>query len=438
MPKTPNTPLKYHRLCMFILLLLGAIYTLASLPLCPQGAPSHPSVLFSQKTSAPLQVGAAKAEIYVPHWPATVAGYGPPRANAMAQTLPLYARAIALTTDNFALSLLSVDILLVSQALVDTLRQKLGGEVLLVPTHSHSSLGGVDGRWQMQVAAMGRFKEASFQAVLHACLEAVEAARQNRQPAHFAWEETTLEAWTQPRSGKQVDRRLLRLRWEGLGEAGEGAPIAQLLLLSAHPTLVKAKATQLNPDYPGELALLEENIGRGLTLVWPSAVGNARISLPNATPQSFAQTLHHLLQAWPPPANKGAPPNEEATPPVEVHHARIRFALPPVDLSRLVPKALQGPATNLLCQGIAPEAELSLLRLGGLSLLAVPFEVSAEAALAWEQAGLGRSVSIANDYLGYVETSANVEAQAGESSLQYFSKTLLERILEAAQLQAKP
>jgi len=435
MPLSASNRLKRSRLWMMLLLLLGGIYALASLPLCPQGQQKPPTVLASQTSTAVLEVGAAKAEILIPHWPVTVAGYGPVRANASEQTLPLYARALVLKAEGFSLSLLSLDVLMVSAGFVEEL-QKQVGEVLVVPVHSHSSIGGFDERWQAQVAAMGRFHAAQHQAVLEACLQAVQEARKNLQKAHFQWEESTLENMTAPRSGKQVDRRLLRLWWEGEAEGEAEAEaekkhpptLAQILLLSAHPTLVKATATQLNPDYPGELALLEEKAGRGLTLVWPSAVANARIVFPEATPQLFAQKLHeHLLSLAPMEASgpKAAP--------VEMHHARIRFSLPAMDTSRLVPTFLKGPANNLLCRGIAAEAELSVLRVGGVQLVAVPFEVSAEAALALEEAGLGRSLSIANDYLGYLETADNVDNSAGESKLQYFDKSLLGHLIQAAQ-----
>jgi len=416
--------LRRYRIWMMLLLLLGGIYVLASLPLCPHGKETPPELLFYQKNAALLEVGAAKVEIQVPHWPVTVAGYGPVRAEATGQTLPLYARAVVLQSNELSLSLLSLEVLLVSEAFVEELKAHLG-EVLLVPVHSHSSLGGFDRRWQVQLAAMGRFNEAQHQAVLKACLQAVEEARQNLQPAHFAWEESTLENWTRPRSGKQVDTRLVRLRWEGVH-----APLAQILLLSAHPTLVKPSATQLNPDFPGELALLEEEAGNGVTLVWPSAVANARIALPEATPRSVAQTLHAHLQAW--PALPASAPEVPPEAPLEVHHARIGFALPAMD-TRLVPTFLRGPANNLLCQGIPTHAQLSVLRLGGLQLVAVPFEVGAEAALALEEAGLGRVVSMANGYLGYLETPGHVKERTGESKLQYFDKGLLGRLLQTEQ-----
>ncbi|MCL2626412.1 MAG: hypothetical protein FWD46_06325, partial [Cystobacterineae bacterium] len=156
----------------------------------------------------------------------------------------------------------------------------------------------------------------------------------------------------------------------------------------------------------------------------PNPPPRGKVTPPNRKPTSPGDAAEPL-------GDEVAPPGDAAAALGEVYHARIGFALPSMDLSRLVPKLLQGPAANLLCQGIAPEAELSLLRLGGLSLLGVPFEVSGEAAFALESAGLGRSVSVSNNYLGYLETSDNVEAHAGESSLQYFNKTLLERMVQA-------
>ncbi|MCL2011454.1 MAG: neutral/alkaline non-lysosomal ceramidase N-terminal domain-containing protein [Cystobacterineae bacterium] len=412
--------LKYHPLGMSFLLLLGGLYAFASFPLC-KNTHAPPALLSSQYTQAPVQVGAAKAEISIPHWPVAMAGYGPLRPKATEQSLPLYARAIVLRSSGFELSLLSLETLLVPPALTQKLQQQLG-EVVVVPTHTHSSLGGFDARWQAQISTMGRFEEAVYEAVLEACLQAVAQARQNLQEAHFAWEQSQLEAWTQPRSGTQVESRLLRLRWQS-----KAGPLAQVLVLAAHPTLAPKSEKQLHPDFPGELALLEEGAGHGVTLVWPSAVANARISLPHATPQSFAQKLHAHVQAWPPP------PVENSTP-LQLSYARIRFALPAVDTSRLVPKLLSRPANNLLCQGIPPEAEFSVLALGALQLVAVPFEVGAEAARALEEAGLGHALSMANNYLGYMETPGNVEQSLGESSLQYFEKTLLEKITQAAQL----
>jgi hypothetical protein len=78
--------------------------------------------------------------------------------------------------------------------------------------------------------------------------------------------------------------------------------------------------------------------------------------------------------------------------------------------------------------------EISQLSLGPLKLLFVPGEPTAGAELKLlEASGADRTVSLANGYIGYIETADLVLQGKGESKRQYFGPQLLDLLSRASQ-----
>jgi hypothetical protein len=112
----------------------------------------------------------------------------------------------------------------------------------------------------------------------------------------------------------------------------------------------------------------------------------------------------------------------------------LGFATGEVALPRPSPAALPPllrPAAGNVVSGLLPaRAALAALRLGPVVLAFVPAEPVAEVAEAWRsQAGAGTEiVSLANDYVGYVDTPEQIAALQGEAKHTYYGPDLAARL----------
>lgn len=373
------------------------------------------------RAAGALRVGAAAIEM-APKYPVTIAGYGPPRPTATSAAAPLFARATVLEVGGQPLALVVVDTLLVTRAMRAAVQSDNPMPVWLVATHTHSSLGGLDPRLAAEVAALGRFDPAQVSAVVDAARQAVAEAKTRLVPARL--EVTTGDSvhLTSPRRGGDVDSVLTRVRF--LGPTG---PVAQWVVLSAHPVLTPAGAAALDPDWPGRLALREAQGGGPVTLVLQGGSGNASVDRATATtPEDFAQAVRERLATL----DAGTPVDN-----VELAWAEVVAGLTRPDAARLAPGPFRAAVENALCEDAEREMTVAALRLGPLSVLFTPVEPSAAAArVLAEQAGTSRVVSLANGYAGYVETEEVARAGGGESDKQYFDERFLARLADAARL----
>jgi len=119
--------------------------------------------------------------------------------------------------------------------------------------------------------------------------------------------------------------------------------------------------------------------------------------------------------------------------PVRLAVSAASAPLPGTDASRLVPSLMRPVANRLLCLAAPRQAELSVLRIGPTSLLFLPGEATSTAEKEFQAVMHGgRTVSLADGYLGYIEAPSLVRANQGESKRQYFEPRLLEILSRAA------
>lgn len=400
---------------MAALLAVGGAYAIASWDWCGRWTQEPAKLVAAARATGALKAGAAEVEL-VPPWPVTVAGYGPVRPTVSRATRPLKARALVLQVGGVKAAIVAIDLLLIPQDVVDDVRAQAGlPDAWVVATHAHSSMGGYDERPLAELAGTGWFREAAKAAVVHAAVEALGQATAALAPAQ-ARVGTAEAGLCRARSGTQCDGRLTRLTV--LSEAG--APIAEGLVLAAHPTLIARKTEAVDPDYPGALA--ERRADAGVALVIQGAGGNA--SATEKSPLAFAEEVERRLPA-------GVALEGELT----LATARATIALPHPDAARLVPAFSRVPATNFVCLDAARVAEVGVVRLGPVVWLSVPVEASFEAGASLEAAaGATRLVSLANGYLGYLEPAEVVAAAGGESKRQYYGAALMENLEEAAKV----
>lgn len=410
-------------------------------PPAPQGVSVH-------KGEGPLRVGAARRDFQLPPRVAR-AGYPAPHVIADVAATPPEARpgaeALVFEAGDLRLALLSLDLLLIPESLRDALREGApdGLELVVVASHTHSGPGGFDDRRLAGLAGTGWPQPLVQEGILRSGLDALGSALDDLRPARLSWHQA------------RAPEGLNRTRTDGI-PASESFSVLRmetearthsLVLVAAHPTLAERKGALLDADYPGRVQLDPRG---GLTLVLQGAGGNA--SAPAGSPdaavrvETYARTLEgaarELVKA--PPRQElqevrptselqgGAARTQPASGPqtsagrepfhIGLEQRRVQRELPGPDAGRLVPWFVRGGAERMLC-GLAPDhAELTVWELGPLRLLFVPAEVTAavEPQLL-EAAGATALVSLADGYLGYVESPQWVRASKGEARRQLFT-----------------
>ncbi|MDY7226870.1 hypothetical protein [Hyalangium rubrum] len=411
----------------FALLTAGAAYAIASWNWCGRWETRPPALMLNTRAEGALKVGAARVPLQPP-FPVVVAGYPPPRPEASQAAPAPHARAVVVQVGEVRVGLVSLELLSVTANLVEPLRLRgaeLGiNDVLVFATHTHSSLGGYDSRLVAQIAGTGRYRDDSLSAVSSAALEALRQAAATLTDATLEVGEAREPGFVYSRSGGEPpDGVLTRVVFRGAS-----GPVAELLLLAAHPTLVPRQHASVDPDYPGRLSELRE-AGGGVVLVLQGAVGNASVAFNEGQgverAAAFAQALSGLVDKAVPSAVPG---------PTRLALARAEVALPRPDSSRLVPALTRAAGDNFLCHSSARVAAVNALALGPLELLTLPGEPTMGAGqVLLQRTGATRVLGLSGDYIGYVDTPEQVAQKAGESKRQYFGPTLLERLGAAAQ-----
>lgn len=399
----------------------GALYFGATRDRCGEWPKREPDIALLARARGALQAGAAKVDVAVP-FPVPAGGYGPTRPLVDKALAPVSARAVAFTVGSQRLALVLLDTLLVTPQLRDAIAKEQPVPLIVAATHTHSGPGAFSPSAAEEYGALGAYRPEVEAALIAAARSALAEALAKQAPARLEVGDTQTDGVTVARSGKEVDRRVLRLRFDG-----EAGPIAQVLVISAHPTTVPRGPEGLHPDWPGLLAAKLEAGNGPVTLVLQGAAGNAsvdRAALP--TPEAVASRLEALVSAL---------PTKQQPEALDAAWTEVHVALPRPDARNVVPSPLRPIVENAVCDDAEDLAVLHALALGDTRLLFVPVEPSFAAGLVLEeQAHARRVVSLADGYAGYVETIENARSGEGEARRQVFPPELLERLSEGARL----
>jgi len=114
-------------------------------------------------------------------------------------------------------------------------------------------------------------------------------------------------------------------------------------------------------------------------------------------------------------------------------------AVLPAPIPGATPPLLRRLAANVFYAWVPDRAHIAAIRLGPLTLIAVPGEPVAAVGRRWrEAAGAGSEVlALAGDYLGYVETSERMAEAAGETVRTQYGPELADRLTPAVKLSAE-
>jgi len=386
----------------------------ASVDHCGEWRASPGGLIAMGRAVGPLQAGAAKVPFELPY-PVTLGGYGPWLREVDSAVEPLFARATVLQVGGQKFALVSLETLLVSDSVVAAIREGRDFQVWVTATHSHTGPGNFDARLVAEVAALGRHRADVESAIVSAAKKALDAAMGAQGPAVMTVSHDSHDL-THSRSDGEIDTDLDRVRFQTVA----GLPIAQWLLFAGHPTMVSRATTQLDGDYPSRVSKRFEAEG-GVALVLQTAGGNAT---PNGPLEEFSAVLGDRFARL----LEGSPESE-----VALGVATSDVVLNHPDGQRIAPSFLKPAVENALCASALRHTEVSVLRLGSISFVAVPAEVTRPSAkVILQQSSATVLLSLANGYQGYLETDEAVRANTGEAHSQYFGPELLTHIAEAA------
>ncbi len=423
-----NPTWRLLRAALYAALGLAILLGILSIP-WRGGRPAAPAQVERVAAGAgPLSAGVAIRTLDLGSEP-VIAGFPRLRWRAEGVRDPITVRALVLAEPGCEVALVSAEILLVPGALTRAVEARvasLGLDAVVVgATHTHAGPGGYWDSLPGEIGAAGPYDQATFERLADTIAEAVRAARAALGPAEVAVSRGRAEGLSRNRTGAQVDGRVLAVRLSRPG----GPPLAEVVTFAAHPTLLGSRNRRLSGDWAGRLLATSP---RGTRLFFQGAIGDQ-----SATPQPVAgvEPVEVYGAAVGAVVDGLQPPPPEPAPRLSVASASVRL---PVLQPGAVPTWLW-PATFTALGGTFPEkATVTALRLGGALLVFTPAEPVEAVGRAWRaQAGPDAEVlSLAGDYVGYVDTAARFQAGAGEARRSYYGPELAARLEAAVQAAA--
>ncbi len=377
-----------------------------------------------------LTAGAAEVSLHFPrHVP--VAGY--PRLAWYDRGIrdPVSVRALVLSEPGCSVALVSVEIMLVPGKLARAVEKRvrnLGLDgVVVAATHTHSGPGGYWNDAVSERIGTGPYDSRIFDSLVDEIAEAVRRAADTRAPAYLSVARARWPTYARNRAGKgeRIDGHLVDLSVSDQA----GKPLAEVVIFPAHAAILDLENHRISGDWPGHLM----RAGSGVRLFFQGAVGDQSPKLPNdgpiPVPEIYARALATHLSTltfstpdpWPP-----------------LSAAFVTALLPEADPGA-APPFFKRLATNLLYNWVPARGRVGALRVGPALLLLVPGEPVADVAEQWrtEVGSDAEILSLASDYLGYIETTEHIAEQLGETPRTYFGPELAGRIGTAVQVAAR-
>jgi neutral ceramidase len=370
-----------------------------------------------QSSDAPVEVGAGKMTIEVPHG-SPLAGYAGWRH--VDRDGRVYVRALVLRSGEVRAIVVALDALLVSPDLEEEVlrRAQLPSHtcLLLAATHTHSGPGGTWDNPIAEVGGNGRFDPALRDSIAQTTADAIRGALGYLRTGRLAAAQVEWDLGPATvRSAGPIDPTLFALQ----ARDESGVVVATLALYGMHPTVMPSDSDVPSGDWPGAAARAIEQDTQAPALVLQGAGANATWSrghLPAdavlAADELGSSVAHRALDlletaAW----TDGAPLSCDVS---------LR-ALPPAQASVRVPWPFRRAASNFLSLWAPPYAVRTQIAVAGARLSGIPGELAGSLALASTPEHF---ISLADGYVGYVEDPARASRGEGEAGRTYYGPGL--------------
>lgn len=434
------------------------------------------------------RVGVSRIELH-PELGVPMMGYGARKGPAAGRHDPLFVRALYAEADG-CLLVVEMDVCLIAVAQAALLRERIAERTGLAPSqvmigciHTHS--GPETG---LLPVLLGRGTPPEVEPLFDAVLEAVVAAFEAAEPARLGVGTVPVGIGRNRRvEGGALDPHAVVARFD----REDGTPLAVLYVHGCHPTALGHDNLHFSADWPGSASrAVEEALPGAIAMfvlgshadVDPRTRGLLDLAIPNQSLGVSFEEMEELGREIGTAVARCAVALETHTPfpvasasttvSIPVHGAtageggqwrRKRDALEalglPEDLEpstadwyRLEAERTAGlPAEDVrerlssvrlmlrdrtakrIAEGLRPEVEVQVLRLGPIWLLALPLEVTVDVGRSWrrEAGELGSIVSIANGWLRYLPHADHYDEPDAPLHYEILNATLVPEAADA-------
>jgi hypothetical protein len=330
---------------------------------------------------------------------------------------PIYARALALETNNQQVVIVAMDHLLTPWSLTRNVLQATGlkpEQLFIAASHTHCAPDamGLNERMRFPLPGVGTFTPEFLQFTTERVVQAVQQAQRALKSATLHLNAAALPNLNRNRRGRRlVDPTMTVARLDD----AQGKPFAALVVYAAHPTIYPHTMMEVSAEFPGVLQnTLERTLGRGaVALYLNGAQGDVspvadtgkddhdRVQRYGAQLAAHAQRL--LQEAKSASALLRCRQAQARLPEAQPHPAFQESA----GREYKVPESL---LKQLVKQLVPETAPISLIALGGLLLVGFPGEPISSLGLQAREIGREAGyahvapVALVNDWIGYILT----------------------------------
>jgi neutral ceramidase len=406
--------------------ILVALLAVASLPWRAERPARPPRVVAGARGTGGLAAGAAEVRFALPA-ATPIGGFARLSYASVGAAGPVGARALVLSSPGCKVAIASAEILLVPESLEADVRARVADlrldGVVVAATHTHAGPGGFWDHALGERIATGPYDAKVREAIVAGIAEAIRRAAVATASARVSVGRGSADDLARSRSGGTEDAPLTVVRLERL----DRAPVAELTVFAAHPTILGKANRAISGDWPGRFLA---GGAHGLRLFVHGAIGDQSVDGPAAaSPDAFADALSRRVDAL----SFGAP---DPSPPLAF--AAVEAALPAPEPGA-VPGPLRRAARTLAFDAMPPVARVQAVRIGPALLVAVPGEPVARVAVGWRAAlpADATIVSLAGGYIGYVEAPDRMATRGGETRTTYYGPELAARLGAAVRAAAE-
>jgi hypothetical protein len=369
------------------------------------------SLLALPSAAGELRAGVGRADI-TPPVGTPLGGYGE-RKGAPSTGIHDRIQAKALVLDDGAtrLAILTTDLVGVSPDLtrrVAELAKFPPDQLLLCASHTHSGPGAY-GKGLFAYLTLGDYHQKVFDQLAEGMAQALKEAQERLQAAKLAVGEAELPRFMRNRRKLKITDPAL---WVLRVDTSDDKPLAALVNLTAHGTVLDEKNLEMSGDWMGFTQAFLEREVPGLTALYANgAEGDISPNIPDHSSTFEGARAHGetggraALELY-----RTLKPSPEA---------KLAFKTAPLDLPQTLGAGLLGAGKRTTLQYFA---------INDAVLLAVPGEMTTQLGLALKEHARRQGyrhpviMGLANDHLGYFLTRAEMKKGGYEASVSFFGE----------------
>ena len=365
----------------------------------------------SYANAGELRAGVGRADI-TPPLGTPLGGYAARKgAGATGVHDPIMAKALVLDDGAARIAILTTDLCVTNPELVRRVAEDAkfpAGQLLVCASHTHSGPGAY-AKGLFATIGLGGFRQSVFDSLAAGMTRALTQALGSMRPAKLAIGESQLPDFMRNRRGVRSKDPAL---WLMRVDTADGAPLASLLNLTAHGTVLPDRNMEFSGDWMGHAQSFLEREVPGLTALYSNgAEGDISPNIPDNTSDFDGARAHGEK------AGRAALELYRTLKPAA--EAKIGFKT----------SVLQLPATpQSAFLGAGKDVTLQYLSINDAVLLAVPGEMITQLGLALKAHARRQGyahpavIGLANSHLGYLLTRAEMKRGRYEASVSFFGE----------------